>query len=175
MNNPVVIVGSGIAGLNFALKMAEKFEVLLLTKSELKESNTYYAQGGIASVMGEHDSFESHIEDTLKAGSFHNNKEMVEFMVKNGPDAIEDLIANGAEFDIDDGYLALAREGGHSANRIVHKADHTGREIELALISKVKANPRIKVQINTFAADVIVRDNKVVGLEYISEGKLNFA
>lgn len=174
MNNPVVIVGSGVAGLNFALKVAEKFEVLLLTKSKSKESSTYYAQGGIASVIDVHDSFESHIEDTLKAGSFHNNKEMVEFMVKNGPAAIEGLLVNGSEFDTNDGHLALAREGGHSANRIVHKADRTGREIEEALIRKVRAHERINILENAYALDIIVRDHKVGGLEYIFDDKLNF-
>jgi L-aspartate oxidase len=174
MNNPVVIVGSGIAGLNFALKVSEKFEVVLLTKSELEESSTYYAQGGVASVLDAHDSFENHIEDTLKAGAYYNNKEMVEFMVKNGPAAIMGLLGMGADFDEQNGHLALAREGGHSANRIVHKADHTGREIESCLISKVKQNSNIKVLDNAFAVNLIVRDNQVGGLEYIFDNKLNF-
>lgn len=174
MNNPVVIVGSGVAGLNFALKVAEKFDVLLLTKSELKESSTYYAQGGIASVLDAHDSFESHIADTLKAGAYHNDKEMVEYMVKNAPSAIKGLLANGSEFDTNDGHLALAREGGHSANRIVHKADHTGREVEAALIAKVKDHKKINILENAFAVDLIVRDNQVLGLEYIFDNKLCF-
>ncbi|MFW5973538.1 MAG: FAD-dependent oxidoreductase, partial [Bacteroidota bacterium] len=129
-----LIIGSGVAGLSYALKVAEHGEVAIVTKKNSVESNTNYAQGGIAAVMHEQDSAESHIADTLDAGAGLCDPEVVRFVVEEGPDRIRELIERGAEFTRRHGRLHLGREGGHSENRIVHAADATGREVERALV-----------------------------------------
>ncbi len=151
-----LVIGSGIAGLSFALNAAKFGHVIIITKKDDKESNTNYAQGGIASVMDKSDSFASHIEDTLKAGADLCHREAVKFMVENGPSSIKNLIETGVKFSHEkDNELALTREGGHSKDRIVHAYDYTGREIERALLAKAKGNPKIEIYENHIAIDLI--------------------
>jgi L-aspartate oxidase len=151
-----LVIGSGIAGLTFALQIAEYGEVVIITKKEDKESNTNYAQGGIASVIDKTDSFVSHIRDTITAGAGLCHEEAVRFMVKNGPKAIKQLLEIGVHFSRNkEGKLELGREGGHSKNRIVHAYDFTGTEIEHALINRIKDHPRIQILQNHIAVDLI--------------------
>jgi L-aspartate oxidase len=134
----VLIIGSGIAGLFAALKISEYADVILITKKDKTESNTNYAQGGIASVIDKTDSFEKHIEDTLIAGSGLCHREVVEIMVKEGPSRINDLIELGTNFTEKNGKLDLLKEGGHSHSRILHAKDLTGQEIQRALVDAVE-------------------------------------
>jgi len=151
-----LVIGSGIAGLSFALKAAEIGKVIIITKKDDKESNTNYAQGGIASVMGKNDSFDIHIHDTLTAGSGLCHEEAVRYMVYNGPAAIEKLLRNGVAFSkTGEKSLDLSREGGHSRKRIVHARDYTGREIERAFLQTIKNNNNIQILENHIAIDLI--------------------
>jgi len=151
-----LVIGSGIAGLSFALNAAEIGNVTIITKKEEKDSNTNYAQGGIASVLSKDDSFETHITDTLDAGSGLSHEQAVRFMVENGPAAIEKLLRNGVQFSkTDEQSFDLIREGGHSVERIVHARDYTGREIERALLEKVKNHDQIEIFENHIAIDLI--------------------
>lgn len=152
-----LVIGSGIAGLSFALKAAETGSVTLITKKEFQESNTNYAQGGIASVLDPDDSFDSHVQDTLNAGAGLCRKEVVELVVAAGPSMVQALMAWGAEFTREKNKesLALGREGGHSKNRIVHAADLTGREIERALTETASAHPNITLYEHHMAIDLI--------------------
>src|SRR6188508_1972567 len=138
-----LVIGSGIAGLTYALKVADKFpakKVMVITKAAADETNTKYAQGGIAVVNDlENDSFDKHIEDTLIAGDGLCNEHIVEIVVKEGPERIREIIDYGAQFDKDEaGEYTLGREGGHSENRILHHKDVTGKEIERALLKEIK-------------------------------------
>ena len=150
-----LVLGSGVAGLSYALRVAEHGTVAIVTKKESAESNTNYAQGGIAGVMDDEDSFRSHIEDTLTAGAGLCDREAVEVVVREGPERIRELMAFGARFTRENGQLHLGREGGHSANRIVHAADATGREVERALLAKVRAHPNIRIFEYHFALELI--------------------
>lgn len=153
----VLVLGSGAAGLFFALKAARFADVLVVTKRSLAESNTYYAQGGIASVTHKDDSFEGHIADTLAAGAGLCRREAVEIVVREGPARVKELVELGVRFSKtengDD--LSLGREGGHSAARIVHYRDVIGRELETALLAAVRANPRISVREDCLAIDLV--------------------
>ncbi|MFZ2190562.1 MAG: L-aspartate oxidase [Candidatus Magasanikiibacteriota bacterium] len=140
-----LVIGSGIAGLNFALQAAKHGKVAIVTKKELAESNTNYAQGGIASVLSKTDNFKKHIADTLKAGCFLNDKKAVETMIKQGPKEIKRLLKLGVGFSKAENKLCLTREGGHSERRIAHVNDTTGKEIERALIHQVRHNGNIKI------------------------------
>ncbi|MBE0570235.1 MAG: L-aspartate oxidase [Ignavibacteriaceae bacterium] len=155
----VLIIGSGIAGLFAALKISEFADVVLVTKKDKNESNTNYAQGGIASVISKNDSFDKHIQDTLIAGAGLCNEKMVRIMVEEGPERIKDLIEIGTNFSKKEGHLDLALEGGHSEPRIVHAKDLTGKEIESALVTKVNSLKNIKVIENTIAIDLITEHN----------------
>ncbi len=150
-----LVLGSGVAGLTYALRVAEKGTVAIVTKKESVESNTNYAQGGVAAVMDEADSFEAHVEDTLVAGAGLCDERVVRMVVEEGPARVRELIALGAEFTRDGQHYHLGREGGHSANRIVHATDATGREIERALLSAVRAHPNIEVFEYHFALELI--------------------
>ncbi|MBL1411364.1 L-aspartate oxidase [Sphingobacterium faecale] len=153
-----LIVGSGIAGLSFALKAAKLGKVLIVTKSNEDESNTKYAQGGVAVVTDHTDSFEKHIQDTLIAGDGLCNPQVVENVIKEGPARIEELIAYGTSFDREDsGSYDLAKEGGHSAHRILHYKDITGYEIERALLEKIHQEPNIEILTHYFAVDLITQ------------------
>lgn len=151
-----LVLGSGIAGLTFALRAAQLGTVVVVTKKERAESSTNYAQGGIAAVMGPDDSFDRHIEDTLIAGAGLCNRDAVEAVVREGPERIRELIELGAAFTRNgSGDLDLGREGGHSRNRIIHAADLTGREVERALLAAVAANDNIRVIEHVAAVELI--------------------
>lgn len=150
-----LVIGSGVAGLSYALKVAEHGSVAIVTKKETAESNTNYAQGGIAAVMAPPDSYNSHIEDTVAAGGGLCDPEVVRFVVQEGPERVRELIEMGADFTRRDGELHLGREGGHSADRIVHAADTTGREVESALLASVRRHPNIVTFEYHFAVELI--------------------
>lgn len=157
-----LVIGSGIAGLSYALKTAKHFPdktVTVITKTHAEETNTKYAQGGVAGVWDETtDSFEKHIEDTLVAGDGLCNPNIVEIVVKEGPERIQELIDYGAIFDKDaSGQYALGREGGHSAYRILHHKDVTGQELERALLAQVKATKNIEIKHHWFVVDLITQ------------------
>src|ERR1700677_2915279 len=135
----ILVLGSGIAGLRAVLEIPPSFEVLVVTKEGLRQSNSSYAQGGIAGVMSPEDRFENHIEDTLKAGGELCQRDIVEMVVREAPDQINDLIRWGTHFDEEEGHLALTREGGHSHRRIVHAlGDATGFEVMRAIIARTE-------------------------------------
>src|SRR3989339_1659213 len=138
-----LVIGSGIAGLNFALNASKLGQVLIITKKHAIDTSTNYAQGGIAGVLDKYDSFDKHIKDTLIAGSYHNDQKAVKFMVKNAPAAIKNLINYGVKFASHDGELLLTREGGHSERRIAFVGDYTGAAIEQTVLKKVAQNPKI--------------------------------
>ncbi|MDZ7319151.1 MAG: L-aspartate oxidase [candidate division KSB1 bacterium] len=154
-----LVIGSGIAGLSFALKAATVGTVAIITKKEQAESNTNYAQGGLAAVFSADDSFELHIEDTLKAGAGLCHRDVVELLVKNGPTCVRELVDWGVRFSLQQAGAAsafdLGREGGHSRNRIVHARDLTGKEIEQALLQAIKAHPNIQIFEQHIAIDLI--------------------
>lgn len=165
---PVLIAGSGVAGLFLALKLAEFTKVMIITKTEIVESNTRYAQGGIAGVFSDKDSFEKHIQDTLTAGDGLCNPETVKRVVEQGPLRIKELMEMGARFDrMADGSLMLAKEGGHSESRILHAHDATGEEIERALVAAVHNHPNITVHEHVFAVDLITQHHRGM---YINRG-----
>jgi L-aspartate oxidase len=162
MQTDFLIIGSGIAGLTFALKAAQRFpdkKVLVITKSQVDETNTKYAQGGIAGVTDfEKDSFEKHIEDTLISGDGLCNKQVVEIVVKEGVDRIQELIEWGAQFDKEsDGDYKLGKEGGHSEFRILHHKDVTGKEMERALLNAVQSYSNIEIVKHCFVVDLLTQ------------------
>ncbi|MDR2498317.1 MAG: L-aspartate oxidase [Tannerellaceae bacterium] len=154
-----LVIGSGIAGMSFALKVASKGSVALIAKTSLEEANTYFAQGGIASVTNLFtDNFEKHIEDTMIAGAWLSNREAVEMVVRNAPRQISELISWGVDFDRDEkGNFDLHREGGHSEFRILHHKDRTGAEIQDSLIRAVRLHPNISVFENHFAIEILTQ------------------
>lgn len=154
-----LVIGSGIAGLIYALDAAQLGSVTVLSKAEPTEGSTRYAQGGIASVTSSVDSFNSHIEDTLKAGAGLCHRDIVEGVVREGPDSISRLIELGACFDRDSlgsGY-ELGREGGHTERRILHVGDATGAEIQRALLEQALNHPRIRVLAHHIVIDLVTR------------------
>lgn len=158
MKSDYLVIGSGVAGLSFALKAAEMGDVTIVTKGRIDECNTNYAQGGICSVTYEPDTFEKHIEDTITCGAGKCDPEAVDLVVRRAPELIADLIKWGTRFDeTEDGRFELNREGGHSEHRILHYEDLTGAEIERALVESVKSHPRIKVLENHFAIDLLTQ------------------
>ena len=154
-----LVIGSGIAGMSFALKVAATGRVALICKTRLEEANTYFAQGGVASVTNlEVDDFDKHINDTMIAGDWLSDPEAVKKVVTEAPAQIRELIRWGVDFDKkDDGSFDLHREGGHSEFRILHHADNTGAEIQQSLIKAVKANPNIDIFENHFAIEIITQ------------------
>ncbi len=177
-----IILGSGIAGLTFALKVAEHGSVAIITKKNRAESNTNYAQGGIASVTSAEDSFELHVSDTLKAGAGLCDEEVVRTIVQDGPDRIKELIDLGMKFTereqaVNGGrQYDLGQEGGHSRRRILHAKDITGREIEGALLGAIAAQPNITMLENHVAIDLITTEklgldgeNRCVGVYVLNK------
>lgn len=161
-----LVIGSGLAGLTFALRASAHGTVCVVTKDEVTESNTRYAQGGIAAAVGEADSWELHEADTLKAGAGLCNPAAVRFLVQRAPEAIDWLIGLGARFDQEqDGDLALGREGGHGMNRIVHHQDRTGWEVERAMTEAVKNSPKITVLEHTFVTGLCMASDRCVGAD----------
>lgn len=158
MHTDYLVIGSGIAGLSYALKAAEHGKVLIVTKSNEDESNTKYAQGGVAVVVDKSDSFEKHIADTLIAGDGLCHVDIVEKVVREGPDRIQELIRYGTNFDeVKKGQFDLAKEGGHSEHRVLHHKDITGLEIERALLQKIHENSNITILTHYFVVDLITQ------------------
>lgn len=161
----VIVVGAGIAGLFAAIKAAETHKVLMVTKKSLLDSNTQYAQGGIAAVISDEDSPLYHRQDTLIAGAGLCNSSAVDVLVHEGPDGVRDLITLGTQFDIENGAYALTKEGAHSQRRILHAhGDATGAEIVRALSKKVETHPNIEIWNDHFAIDLITYDNECCGV-----------
>lgn len=153
-----LVIGSGIAGLSFALKVSKYGKVTVVTKAKLEDSNTRYAQGGIASVFKESDNFGKHISDTLIAGAGICDEKVVRMVVSEAPERIKDLIDLGVPFDKkEDGTYDLAREGGHSEYRILHHKDKTGEAIEKTLIDKVRNDPGIELYESHFAIELLTQ------------------
>src|SRR6476619_4578302 len=157
-----LVLGSGIAGLSFALKVAPSGRVAVITKKNRAESNTNYAQGGIAAVTSKEDSFEFHVRDTLEAGSGLCRENVVRTIIEEGPARIAELIELGMRFSEREiprsngvRELDLGKEGGHSKRRILHAKDITGREIERALLEAIAAQPNIQIFENHIAIDLI--------------------
>jgi L-aspartate oxidase len=164
-------IGSGLAGLTYALTAAEKGSVCVLTKADVSEANTSYAQGGIAAAVGEADSWELHEQDTLVAGAGLCDERAVRFLVQNAPSAIDWLESHGVRFDMDsEGELELGREGGHSRNRIVHHVDRTGWEIERAVAQAVKEHPNIRVFEHAYVVDLLLHEGRCVGAHAVFDG-----
>jgi len=160
-----VIIGGGLAGLITALKIAEKHPVLLLVKKGIDDCNTIHAAGGISCVWDSHDSFESHVQDTLVAGDGLCDRSVVEYIVKQGPSRIQDLINWGVQFDKkENGEYELTKEGGHSFRRILHHRDTTGKEIHRVLVEQIKKNPNIVVRSSQYAINLIKKKGKCVGV-----------
>ena len=173
MRFDTIIVGSGLAGLSLALRLADKQKICLITKKSLQGGASYMAQGGIAAVLGEDDSIESHVKDTLIAGAGLCNEEVVRHVVREGLDAIQWLIDLHVPFTPDPleaHHFHLTREGGHSHRRIIHAADATGQAVQRTLIERILANPNITVLENHMAIDLItgakldLDDNRCLGL-----------
>ncbi len=160
MTTDVLVIGTGISGLSYAIKLASfssKLKILLICKKDIMEGNTKYAQGGIAVVSNfQNDSFEKHINDTLIAGDGMCNKKVVDFVIREGAERLNELINWGADFDKKkSNELDLIKEGGHSAQRIVHHKDHSGSEIQRALIKKIKSIETIQYLENHLLVDLI--------------------
>lgn len=153
-----LVIGSGIAGLSYALKVAEEGQVLIVTKSNADETATKYAQGGIAAVMYTPDTYEKHIEDTLIAGDYLSDEKIVRMTITESTERIKELIEWGTNFDKNEiGEYDLGKEGGHSEHRVLHHKDQTGLEIERALLTKADKHPNIEVWENHFTIDIITQ------------------
>ena len=164
-----VIIGSGIAGLRAALDLTAAGEVVILTKADPTESNTDYAQGGIAAAVGDDDSVDLHVADTMAAGDGLCVEAAVRVLVEDGVRAANELVDWGARFDRDAaGRLALGREGAHSVRRVLHAKDATGREIGRTLWTRVADQARIAVYNHTRAVDILVEDGRAVGVHYVA-------
>jgi L-aspartate oxidase len=153
-----LVIGTGIAGLSFAIRVAQYGTVNIITKKEDSETNTNYAQGGIAAVMNPADDIQAHIQDTAKAGGGICKPQAIHFLAEHGPQQIQNLMEWGAQFTRDrTGQLELGREGGHSNNRIVHMRDFTGKEVERALLAKARSLPQIQFFNNHYSIDLITQ------------------
>jgi L-aspartate oxidase len=160
----VLVIGAGIAGLRSALAVPPPLAVLVVTKDRIAESNSAYAQGGIAGVLAPEDRFENHVDDTLIAGDGLCDREIVDLVVRDAPKAIHDLIAWGTQFDLEDGHLALTREGGHSHARIVHAlGDATGHEVMRAVIARAREAVNVTIWDDTFTIDLLTHEGRCVG------------
>lgn len=168
-----LVIGSGVAGLSFALESAKHGKVDVITKAEDPQiTNTQKAQGGIAVVLSEKDSFDSHIEDTLKAGDYLNDKKVVEAILRKGPQRIEELIKLGARFTKNEkGEYALTKEAAHSFSRIIRAKDMTGMEVQRALFEAANSDPNIRFYTNHSAINLVIKDNKCLGAYVLNKKK----
>ncbi|UFK98885.1 L-aspartate oxidase [Kaistella faecalis] len=158
----VLVIGSGISGLSYAIKVSEKMpeaKIIIVTKADEDESNTKYAQGGLAVVTDfDNDNFQKHIDDTMRAGDGENKRDVVEMVIKEGPARFQELVNWGTNFDMETGGdFKLGREGGHTENRIVHHKDITGAEIERALLETIKKSPNIEMLAHHYVVDLITQ------------------
>lgn len=161
----VVVIGGGIAGLRAALGVPESARVLVVTKDQVRESNSQYAQGGIAGVMDPEDRLDNHIADTLAAGKGLCDPEIVDMVVREAPGRIRELIDWGTHFDTVDGHFALGREGGHSHARIVHAlGDETGREIMRAIIVRARSRSNVRIWQNCSTVDLLTHEGQCRGV-----------
>lgn len=159
----VIIVGTGVAGCFTALHLPGDMEILMITKGDLEESDSFLAQGGIC-VQKSDDDYDSFFEDTMRAGHYENRAESVDFMIRNSRRVIRELIDYGVEFESDSGNLSFTREGAHSTNRILYHDDITGREITNKLLSQVGRRNNVTVVTNTTMVDILCRDNTCDGI-----------
>ncbi len=160
----ILIVGAGIAGIRAALEIPSSLQVLVVSKDSFQQSNSNYAQGGIAGVLSPEDRFENHVEDTLSAGGGLCARDIVEMVVREAPRQINDLVSWGTKFDEEEGQLALTREGGHSHRRIVHAlGDATGYEVMRALIARARQSGNITLWDDTFTLDLLTCAGRCVG------------
>lgn len=165
-----LVIGAGVAGLRAAIELAPAGRVLVLAKREVTDSNTQYAQGGIAAALSDEDEISLHLQDTLNAGDGLCNPEAAKVLVEDAPGRIEELIAWGTQFDRDGTKLTFGREGAHSRNRILHAhGDSTGREIQRALFAKAKTLPEIQVREFEFSTDLEVQDGSVSAVRVLDE------
>src|SRR5262245_18197063 len=171
----ILVIGAGIAGLRAALEIPKSLDVLVVTKDKIQQSNSNYAQGGIAGVLSPEDRFENHIEDTLAAGGGLCHRDVVERVVREAPEQIKTLIDWGTHFDLEEGQLALTREGGHSHRRIVHAlGDATGFEVMRAIIERVRHSNHVTVWDDTFTLELLTHEGRCVGalVSRPAQGKL---
>jgi len=160
-----LVIGAGIAGLRAALEAAERRSVIIVCKETVQDSNTFKAQGGIASVLDKADTFESHIADTLKTGGGICDEGIVDLVVRQGPELIKQLLQWGTEFDLSENHIAATLEGGHSYPRVAHAhGDETGRAIAEALVKRVRSNPNIRIMENFFTIDLLTDNSKCMGI-----------
>ena len=164
VSSDVLVIGSGVAGLSFALKIADFAPVLIITKKDKAESNTNYAQGGVSAVLSPNDSFEEHINDTLVCGDGLCDRSVAEKVIRAAPRCINELAQMGANFNrTENGDFDLGIEGGHSQRRIVHADDLTGREVERVLLEAVAEHPSITILENQIAVNLFVKENRCIG------------
>src|SRR6202049_1433203 len=157
----ILVIGAGIAGLRAALEVPSNLDVLVVTKDSIQQSNSAYAQGGIAGVLSPEDRFENHIEDTITAGGGLCHPDIVELVVREAPHQINDLIQFGTHFDEEEGHLALTRHGGHSPPRLVHaRGDATGFEVMRAIIARAKEAPNLTIWDDTFTLDLLTHEGQ---------------
>src|SRR5271165_3935442 len=165
-----LIVGAGVAGLRAAIELASAGTVLVLAKREVSDSNTQYAQGGIAAALSDEDEISLHLQDTLQAGDGLCNPEAARVLVEDAPERIEELIQWGTEFDRQGTKLTFGREGAHSRNRILHAhGDSTGREILRGLYAKTKTLKQISVREFEFSTDLLVDGGRISGIHLIND------
>src|SRR5262245_34407193 len=171
----ILVIGAGIAGLRAALEVPTHLDVLVVTKDKVQQSNSAYAQGGIAGVLSPEDRFENHIEDTITAGGGLCHRDIVELVVREAPNQINDLVTLGTKFDEEEGHLALTREGGHSHRRIVHAlGDATGFEVMRAIIARAARAPNVTIWDDSFTLDLLTDGGRCVGalVHRPNQGKL---
>lgn len=172
MTGNFLVVGAGLSGLSFALRAAQRTKVTILSKTELIDSSSSLAQGGIAAVQRLPDNYSKHISDTIQVGQGLSNRKAVELMVKYGPLEIQWLIDQGVDFSYLYGELDLTREGGHSARRVVHAGDITGYNVQETLIQKARENPNIRIIEGVIAVDLIMENGVCTGVSTIGNGEL---
>ena len=169
----VVVIGGGVAGLSAAISAAQHSDVVVITKSWLSDSNTDYAQGGVAAVLGRGDTFDRHVADTIQVGQGLCHDAVVRRVIEGGPDAIRRLVDWGGRFDlVTGGAFALGLEAGHSADRIVHAfGDGTGREIQRVLVEKARKLSRLTLLEHAFAVDLLVSKGRAAAVLVFSGGR----